>query len=101
MNRQERRANKKGFKKDIELIALNSMGEIIFKGTGKGTERRYSEELFLILQQLHGCCNYFGSLLGFALCKRIVEKHKGIIFSDAKKNGDGFFNIILPVERVL
>lgn len=71
--------------------------EIIFKDNGIGFDQQYAKKIFTIFQRLHDKETYIGTGIGLALCKRIIEKHHGEIFSNSKENEGAFFHIILPL----
>ncbi len=82
-----------------EKLFLNtSYAEIVIKDNGIGFNPKFREHIFLIFQRLHGKDDYEGTGIGLALCKKIAENHKGIIFAQSKENEGAAFHIILPVS---
>ncbi len=71
--------------------------KIVFSDTGIGFDSKYAEQIFSIFQRLHGKSEYEGTGIGLALCKRIVENHKGLIYDEGKQNEGAIFNILLPL----
>ncbi|KQB42750.1 CheR family methyltransferase [Flavobacterium aquidurense] len=71
--------------------------EIIIKDNGIGFNKEYENKIFTIFQRLHNNEVYTGTGIGLAIGKKIVENHKGIIFSRAEENIGAEFHIILPV----
>jgi PAS domain S-box-containing protein len=65
---------------------------------GIGFDPEYSEKIFEIFQRLNNIPDTRGSGIGLAICKRIVENHKGIITATGKKNEGARFNIYIPLE---
>jgi signal transduction histidine kinase len=71
--------------------------KISFKDNGLGFEQEYAEKIFLLFNRLHGKKEYPGTGVGLAICKKIVENHKGYIFAKGKPNEGAVFEIYLPI----
>ena len=71
--------------------------KITFKDNGLGFEQEYAEKIFLLFNRLHGKKEFPGTGVGLAICKKIVENHKGYIFAKGKPNEGAAFEIYLPV----
>lgn len=71
--------------------------EVIIKDNGIGFNKQYENKIFTIFQRLHNNEVYTGTGIGLAIGKKIVENHKGIIFSKAEEDIGAEFHIILPV----
>lgn len=68
-----------------------------FKDNGIGFEQQYAEKIFTIFHRLNGRKSYSGTGIGLALCKKIVENHKGFIFAESALDQGASFTIYLPV----
>ncbi|MES2590722.1 MAG: PAS domain S-box protein [Bacteroidota bacterium] len=65
---------------------------------GIGFEQIYARKIFEIFQRLHGKSEYSGTGIGLAICKKIVENHKGFITAKGVEGQGATFNVFLPVE---
>lgn len=72
--------------------------ELAFADNGIGFEQRYADKIFTIFQRLHSRDSYAGTGIGLALCKRIVENHRGFIQAQGKLGKGATFIIYLPFE---
>ena len=63
---------------------------------GIGFEQIYAQKIFGIFQRLDGN-SYQGSGIGLAICKKIVENHKGYIKAISEPGKGASFVILLPV----
>ncbi|MEO6302609.1 MAG: ATP-binding protein [Bacteroidia bacterium] len=64
---------------------------------GLGFDPKYKDRIFEVFQRLHGQQVYKGTGMGLAICKRIVENHKGIITATGRLNKGATFDIYLPI----
>lgn len=83
-------------KEQYHLDNTKNWFKIDFADNGIGFEPEYSERIFQIFQRLHGKTEYPGSGIGLAICKKIVEQHKGLIYATGKPDIGATFTIILP-----
>jgi PAS domain S-box-containing protein len=66
----------------IQISADNGRSDqivITFTDNGIGLDPKYTEKIFQPFQRLHGRDLYPGSGIGLAICRRIMEQHKGKI----------------------
>ncbi|MFA9187741.1 CHASE3 domain-containing protein [Flavobacterium sp. FBOR7N2.3] len=71
--------------------------KITFKDNGLGFEQKYAEKIFLLFNRLHAKNEFPGTGVGLAICKKIVENHKGCIFAKGKPNEGATFEVYLPI----
>ena len=73
--------------------------QISISDNGIGFEQEYAEKVFQIFQRLHGKTEYPGSGIGLSICKKIVDKHNGIVYAESKLGHGTTFFIILPEKQ--
>ncbi len=73
---------------------------IYIQDNGIGFDQKYAEEIFGMFKRLHHNSEFQGTGIGLALCKKIVEQHKGYISARSKINEGSTFIISLPVNRI-
>ncbi len=72
---------------------------IFVEDNGIGFDQKYSEEIFGILQKLHGSSEYEGAGIGLTLCRKIAELHHGFITARGKANEGSTFTVSLPLYQ--
>lgn len=72
---------------------------IFIQDNGIGFDQKYAEEIFGMFKRLHHNSEFQGTGIGLALCKKIVEQHKGYISARSKINEGSTFIISLPLQH--
>ncbi len=85
-------------KNDWQLQPHSDYVEIVVKDNGIGFDQNYADKIFTIFQRLNDRSEFGGYGIGLALCKKLVDAHKGRIFAEGKLNSGATFKIILPVK---
>lgn len=83
-------------KDEYHIRGNGNIFQISVADQGIGFEQEYSLKIFQIFQRLHGKAEYPGSGIGLAICKKIVENHKGQIFARSEPGKGAEFVIIIP-----
>jgi signal transduction histidine kinase/CheY-like chemotaxis protein len=73
--------------------------EIVVKDNGIGFDQKFSMHVFDAFLRLHSKDKYEGTGLGLALCKKIVERHRGTITAAGVEGKGSTFTIVLPLAQ--
>jgi len=66
---------------------------------GIGFEEQYLDKIFAVFQRLHGRSEYEGTGVGLAVCRRITDRHGGLITAQSKPGEGATFVVILPLQQ--
>lgn len=81
---------------DKKIFTDSRYHKITLKDNGIGFEQQYASKIFDLFERLHQKNEYSGSGIGLAICKKIVDKHGGVISAEGVPGKGASFYIFLP-----
>lgn len=66
---------------------------------GIGFDPKYLDRIFNVFQRLHGRGQYEGSGVGLAICRKIVDRHAGVITAASTPGEGATFVVLLPLQQ--
>jgi len=81
---------------DFATPANSRYHKISVVDNGSGFDARYARKIFEIFQRLNNVGAAHGTGIGLAICKKIVQNHRGVIRAAGKLNEGATFMIYLP-----
>jgi signal transduction histidine kinase len=82
-----------------EAVASTPCCHITVTDNGIGFDQKYAERIFTVFQRLHRRSEYEGTGVGLALCRKIVERHRGTIAATSQVGQGTTFTVTLPVKQ--
>ncbi|CAM3485090.1 CHASE3 domain-containing protein [Flavobacterium chungbukense] len=76
--------------------SVKKFHKITFTDNGMGFDPQFKETIFILFQRLHSKTEYPGTGIGLAICKKIVENHKGHITANSNLGEGSVFTVFLP-----
>lgn len=70
--------------------------KITYTDNGIGFDNKNAGKIFEVFQRLHAKTKYSGTGIGLAICKKIVENHRGYIHASGELGKGSVFTIYLP-----
>jgi signal transduction histidine kinase len=75
-------------------------GRIYIEDNGIGFDQKYAEQIFDMFRRLHSSAEYEGTGIGLALCKKIVQMHRGFITALGRPGEGAVFIVSLPLLAI-
>ena len=70
------------------------------KDNGIGMDLKHSDRIFEVFKRLHKKIDYPGTVIGLAICKKIIERHSGSICVVSELGKGSIFYFTLPKSGV-
>ena len=85
--------------REWNLYRAANYTQILIQDNGIGFSQDQAERIFKTFTRLNARERYEGTGLGLALCKKIVERHHGVIFAVGMEGMGAIFKIVLPLQQ--
>lgn len=82
-----------------DVSSDNQTCAIAVADNGIGFDEKYLDRIFNVFQRLHGRGAYEGTGIGLAVCRKIAERHGGLITARSKPGEGATFIVTLPMQH--
>ncbi len=86
---------------EIHITVEQINGETVFgvRDNGIGINPQYAAQIFQPFKRLHGRAQYEGSGIGLAICRKVVERHRGALWVESEEGQGAYFRFTLGNAR--
>jgi len=89
----------RGFEQLYGLPSNEDYAQLTITDNGIGFRRQYAVKIFESFTRLNSKDKFEGTGLGLALCKKIVERHHGVILATGQEGEGATFTVVLPLRQ--
>ena len=72
---------------------------ISVQDNGIGFEQKFADQIFVVFQRLHTRHEYEGTGIGLAVCRKITDRHGGVIVAKSVDGKGATFIVTLPMKQ--
>jgi two-component system sensor kinase len=82
------------------IIGFDEQNKAFFiRDNGIGFDMQYHDKIYQVFQRLHLPEEYEGTGIGLAIARRVVERHNGKMWAEAKPDQGALFYMQLPIDK--
>ncbi|MDP5337827.1 MAG: PAS domain-containing protein [Nodularia sp. (in: cyanobacteria)] len=81
-----------------QVSVVSEICQITVEDNGIGFSQKYVDRIFNVFQRLHGRQEYQGTGVGLAICRKIAERHQGMITVESQPGQGAKFMVTLPIN---
>ena len=85
---------------DVSAVRDDGQWKISIRDNGIGFDMSHADRIFQIFKRLHTRTAYQGTGIGLAICKKIVERHGGVIWAESVPGEGTAFHFTLPSSGI-
>ncbi|NTS40681.1 PAS domain-containing protein [Flavisolibacter sp. BT320] len=93
----QQRLDGDGIRQHADLEGGRQYVQLTVRDNGIGFRQELAEKIFTLFQRLHSKEQYAGTGIGLALCRKVVQNHRGKIWAESGEGEGAAFHFILPV----
>lgn len=82
---------------EIKSEIIHQDCQIMIKDNGIGFDEKYKERIFRVFERLNPRNHYEGTGIGLSICRKIIERHHGIIKVNSQLGKGSTFIVKLPL----